>query len=207
MPNLIEQAIDTSILAFKTKSTEQSSTENRICPAPLFAALTEAGPSGSPRPEERNTVQDHLHASNDPCLQSVGESLDLMPDLRQQISTPSTIDSDSILREANQSGSVAEGSVFNVVQQDGDHSVGANGHVEGNASIPISAKGKQKAVYQPDEGHDDEDFPADLDHSHSYLHSDFTFQDDHFGHLEFQEDMNWDFEDMFLDSGLEYKLD
>jgi len=206
MMTLVKQAIDTSILAFKSKRTEQGSAENGIEPNILFTSATQAASSsGCPRPEQRNTVQDHLHASNDSSLQSVGESLDSMLDLRRQISTLPTIGSDSIPKEVNQSESPAEGVALNLDQLEGDHPVEANGQVEGIAHISVSAKGKQKAMYPRNEGNESNDgleFPADLD-----FPRDFTYQDDHFGHIGFQQDMNLNFEDMFLDSGWESGLD
>jgi hypothetical protein len=205
MMTLVKQAIDTSILAFKSKRIEQRSTENEIEPTVLFTRTQAASSSGCPRPEQRNTVQDHLHASNGSSLQSVGESLDSMPDLRRQISTSSTLDSDSIPKEVNQSESTVEGVALNLDQLAGDHPVEASGQGEGIAHISVSAKGKQKAVHpqnESNESNDGQEFSTDVD-----LPRDFTYPDDHFGHIGFQQDMNLNFEDMSLDSEWESGFD
>jgi hypothetical protein len=202
MMNLIDQAIDSSILTFKNKINEQSGANNEVERPELSARPTLAAATAPlPGPERPvNPLQRDPPNSNHTPPPTGYDSLDPISNIRQN-SSRLTIGSDLNTQEFTRSDITADGRVSVDCQNEGDHLEGFNGNDEATASISASAKGKQKEIYPQYDGNYDEDFPADQGLQQEYLDPSFANQDDHFGHTALQQDMTPNFDDFFLDSG------
>ncbi|KAH6708791.1 hypothetical protein BKA61DRAFT_678648 [Leptodontidium sp. MPI-SDFR-AT-0119] len=204
MPSLVKQAIDATILTFKTKGTEQRRAQDEIGSILSTGPTQATSSSRRPRRENQlNPMQESLWGPRPLSLQSAQDSRDSSTsrlDLSRQISLTSTVGSHSFAQEVNQSD-VSE-CVMSDVNQTGGGRVAEGNRPGGIGSLITSHKGKEKATSPPNGGSDNQDFLADVDfpfESFPYLNGHLSLPDV-FDHTLFDEDVDKIFEEYFHDS-------
>jgi hypothetical protein len=202
---LIERAIDISILRFKTTAAQQSIAQSNPKATGFPANLALIAPPNAqrrvPEREDHSANQDLLIPSYS-SLPTVYNSVKSRSDLRPISSNP-TVGSDSattinIL-------DIPANEAVSVVQQDDKNDCLRRGHHdEASTSISTSSKGKQRAIYPANDADDYQDSHAYQGLQLGHLNRSLG-QDDQFSQSNVQLDMDAgpNFEDFYLDSGLE----
>jgi hypothetical protein len=205
MTSLVKQAIDATVLTFKTKGTEQRRAQDEIGSTILATGPTQAASSSRrPRREDQlNPMHESLHGPRPPSLQSAHDSRDSSTsrlDLSRQMSLMSAVGSHTLIPEINQSD-ISERVVSDVSQTRGGCVAEGSHPGVSIGSLITSHKGKEKATSPPNDGSDNQDFLANIDflfESFSYLDGHFSFPDV-FDPTLFDEDMNKPFEEFIRD--------
>jgi hypothetical protein len=201
MTTLIERAIDTSILMFKTTAVEQSSAQSNPETTGLPENLGQATPPNSEGrvPEQQeNSADQALLIPSYSSLPTVYNPVKSPPDWRPISSRP-TICSDSTNSDDNLFDVPAHEAVIVVQRSGGNECSRIGDNDEATASISTSSKGKQKAIYPANVTDDYQDSHAYQEAQFGYMNRPSASQD------VVQQDMNTgpNFEDFYLDSGLE----
>jgi hypothetical protein len=206
MMTLIERAIDTSILLYKTTAAEQSIAQGNPEATGLPVGITLVAPQNElnrmPEQQENSINQDLLIPML--SLPTVYNSLDSSPDSRPISSNP-TLGTDSTTSVANPFDRPANEATPSIQHNNGNNLSRTSDHGEATISISTSSKGKQKAIYPENDANEYQDFHAYHELQFGHLNPQLASQDGEFSQSNVQLDMNTDatFEDFYLDSGLE----
>jgi hypothetical protein len=201
MTTLIERAIDTSILMFKTTAAEQGIAQSNPETTELPANLAQTAPpnaEGRVPEQQENSADQALLIPSYSLLPTVYNSVKSPPDWIPISSRP-TIISDSTTSDGNLFDIPAHEAVSVVQQSDGNECSRIGDNDESTASISKSSKGKRKAIYPANDTDDYQDSHGYQEAQFGYINRPSASQDDA------QQDMNTgpNFEDFYLDSGLE----
>jgi hypothetical protein len=201
MMALIERAIDTSIVTFKTKGFEQSCAENET-EETILTTEPPIIPANAQAPEPENNlgfVQGGFHAPGHISVSYIHDSADPTSTLIQSSSRVIS-GSESITQGFSESNIFAHDSVLVDHQSEGDHLVRGVGHGGETASISTSNKGKETAKDQSHDEDYDEEFSLEQDPLVG--NNRFAWPNDLFYRARSQQGGNINFEDFFFDSGL-----